>query len=189
MNRSFITEGLMIGRTPYGNTSVITRWITPDHGRVNAIAKGALRPKNALTGQFDLYYHCELKLSVPRTRSLHTLTECRVLEAHTGLRQEYARVLCAHYFTRLIETITEAETPLPEDYALLKKSLEYLSGHAPSRQVLERFEQRLLVSHGWANETKFGPNSILEVFRQHHWKVPVQRQALLRMFAAPPLRA
>ena len=47
-------------RFRYGESSLIVHLLTPEHGRVNLLAKGAYRPKSAYCGVLDLFDTLEL---------------------------------------------------------------------------------------------------------------------------------
>ena len=53
------TEAVCLDIRPWSRTSHIVRWMTPD-GPVTTVVKGAVRPKSAFLGQYDLNYTCEI---------------------------------------------------------------------------------------------------------------------------------
>ena len=44
---------------PWSRTSHVVVWLTPA-GKVTTVAKGAVRPKSWLLGQYDLNYTCDI---------------------------------------------------------------------------------------------------------------------------------
>jgi DNA repair protein RecO (recombination protein O) len=174
-------KGFVIGRLPFGNTGLILRWLTPGSGRMSTMAKGAMKSGNSFGLQFDLYYLCEFEFIPARRGDLHTLKEVKLLEPNLGLRRHYPVLLTLEYFAALIEEMTEPGTPLPEDFDLFAKALEYLNTHEASRRVVERFENRILALHGLGG----GRGADLpQALRQLQLNAPLQRQRLLDLL--PP---
>src|SRR5471032_2918689 len=144
MSEPQTVRGFIIGRMPFGNTSLIVRCLSQQAGRLTFMAKGATRPKGPFAGTLDLFYLADFLYQPARTGEMHTLREIKLIEAHLGLRRSYANLLTAHYFAALIETITESASPVREEFALFGKALGYLSETEITWRAIERFEQRIL---------------------------------------------
>ncbi len=169
-------RGFIIGRMPFGNTSLILRCLSHEAGRLTFMAKGATRPKSPFAGAIDLFYLADFLYAPSRSGEMHTLREVKVIEAHIGLRRSYANLLGAQYFAALIETITEPGAPVPEDFGLFAKALTYLCETEVSWRAVERFEQRILELHGIAQPNRDLPRA----FHALHHKVPSLRNDLLK---------
>jgi DNA repair protein RecO (recombination protein O) len=179
MSEPQTVRGFIIGRLPFGNTSLILRCLTRQAGRLTFMAKGAGRPKSPFAGQIDLFYLSEFLYQPARTGEMHTVREMKLVEAHLGLRRSYANLLAAQYFAALIETLTEPATPIPEEFDLFAKALTYLCDTEVSWRAVERFEQRILTLAGIAHAAHDLPEALL---RLHH-KVPPLRGDLLKLLA------
>jgi DNA repair protein RecO (recombination protein O) len=173
-------RGYIIGRLLFGNTSLILRALTQPAGRVTFMAKGATRPKSPFAGQIDLFYLADFLYQPARTGEMHLLREVKLLEAHLGLRRSYANLLAAQYFAALVETITEAATPIPDEFDLFSKALTYLCETEISWRAVERFERRVLALAGLSHPDHDLPRA----FQQLHHKVPTLRADLLKLLAA-----
>jgi DNA repair protein RecO len=165
-------EGIVVGRQAYQETSLIVRWITRERGRLSTIARGALRPNSAFRGQLDLYYQCEIDVALSARGDLHSLREATMREAHLGLRRHYANILAAEYFGALIESITEADAPVRDEYDLFGKALGYLNHKAATKRVVDRFEARLF--------QLAGVRDLAGAVAGHHVTLPRQRARLLQ---------
>jgi phosphoesterase RecJ-like protein len=53
------TLGIVLSIRPWSQTSHVVTWLTLN-GVITTLVKGALRPKSAFIGQYDLFYTCEL---------------------------------------------------------------------------------------------------------------------------------
>jgi DNA repair protein RecO (recombination protein O) len=169
-------RGFIIGRLPFGNTSLIVRALTQQAGRLTFMAKGATRPKGAFTGMLDLFYLADFLYQPARTGEMHTLREVKLVEPHLGLRKSYANLLAAQYFAALIETMTESSTPVEKEYELFAKALAYLCETEASWRAVERFEQRMLALAGIAH----ADHDLPRAFHTLHHKVPTLRDDLLK---------
>jgi DNA repair protein RecO (recombination protein O) len=180
MSEPRTVRGFIIGRMPFGNTSLILRCLTDPAGRLTFMAKGATRPKSPFHGVLDLFYLGEFLYQPSRSGEMHTLREFKLTEAHLGLRRSYANLLAAQYFAALIETITESSTPVPDDYTLFAKALAYLCDTDVTWRAVERFEHRILALAGIAQPDRDLPRA----FHSLHHKVPSLRADLLKQLAA-----
>lgn len=169
-------RGFITGRMPFGNTSLILRCLTQQAGRLTLMAKGATRPKSTFAGMIDLFYLADISYAPARTGDMHTLREIKILEPHIGLRRSYANLIAAQYFASLIETVTEAGTPVAAEFDLYAKALAYLCETDITWRAVERYENRILTLAGIAHPNRDLP----QAFRALHHKVPTLRDDLLR---------
>ena len=179
MSEPQTVRGIIVGRMPFGNTSLIVRCISRQAGRLTFMAKGAGRPKSPFAGALDLFYLADFLYQPTRTGEMHTLREMKLAEAHLGLRRSYGNLLAAQYFAALIETITEPATPVQEEFDLFAKALGYLCETDISWRAVERFEQRILTLAGIAHADRDLPGA----FHALHHKVPGLRDDLLKEIA------
>jgi DNA repair protein RecO (recombination protein O) len=136
--------GLILRTRPLTETSLIVHWLTPDFGRIATVAKGARRPKSPFLGKLDLFYEADFTFSRSRRSELHTLREVSLRETHPALRQEIRYLQQAAYCARLIEQVTEADTPLPAFHELMRSFLAALPQRPPQPRNIYAFELKLL---------------------------------------------
>jgi len=140
--------GLVLRTRLLTDTSLIVHWLTPGLGRVATVAKGARRPKSPFRGKLDLFYLGDFSFHRSRRSELHTLREVVLLETHPALREDLPRLRQAAYGARLIERLTETDTPLPEVYRLFKGLLDLLQTQPAQPLPLLAFELKLLAELG-----------------------------------------
>lgn len=172
------TDAVLVGRSRYGETSLIVQWCAPEAGLFRTIAKGALRPKSPLGHRLDLFVSAELRWVRSRRSDLHTLAEVKWKNPRLGLRSSYGRVLAATYLVKLVERVVEPQAAVPGLYDLLTKALDYLAEKEPTVALVERFELRLAEDLGIATEVDGGQSAHL-IEEAFHRKLPVQRRQLL----------
>jgi len=173
------SRGFIIGRMPFGNTSLIVRCLCRQAGRLTLMARGATRPKSPFIGALDLFYLADFHYQPARTGEMHALREVKLVEAHLGLRRSYANLIAAQYFAALIETVTESGTPVPGEYELFGKALAYLCLVDVTWRAIERFEHRILTLAGIAHPD----HDLPDAFHALHHKIPTLRNDLVKQLA------
>jgi len=136
--------GIILRTRPLTETSLIVNWLTPEHGRLGTVAKGARRAKSPFSGSLDLFYEADFSFTRSRSSSLHTLREVKMREGHGAIRQDIAKLQQAAYATACLEQATEPETPLPEIYKLTSGFLAAVGAHPTLPQTVFAFELKLL---------------------------------------------
>ncbi|SRR5260221_7259661 len=165
----------MVLRTrPLTETSLIVHWITPALGRLATVAKGARRPKSPFFGKLDLFFLADFSFSRSSRSELHTLREVIVRDAHAFLRQDIAYLQQAAYCIRLLEQVTETETPLPAPYELLLGFVQALAHQSSGPQMVLAFELKLLTELGLQpdlSQTSLsaGAKALVRNFQQADW--------------------
>ena len=138
-----LLNGVLLRRIRYSDTSLILTWFTDLHGKIKAIAKGALRPNSAFAGKLDLFFHCDLLLSFSSKTELHGLREVSIKATFEQIRTDYLKTSAASYFVELVEEVTELDHPAPEIYRLLLRALGYLDRQNPDNRGVLFFESEL----------------------------------------------
>jgi DNA repair protein RecO (recombination protein O) len=151
-------------------------WLTPNHGRLATVAKGALRPKSTFRGRLDLFYLADFTFARSRRSELHTLREVGLRGTHAFLRQELAYLQQAAYCSALIEQATESETPLLGIFDLMSGLLQYLPTRLPQPTTLFAFELKLLKELGFQPDLgkaglKPGSRQLVQALTDRSWEV------------------
>lgn len=174
-------SGLVLRTRPLTETSLIVHWLTPELGRLAAVAKGARRPKSPFRGKLDLFYLADFSFVRSRHSELHTLREVSTRESHAFLRRDFGCFQQASYAAALIEQTTETETPLREIYELIRSFLGYLPQQSPRPQSVLAFELKLLAELGLQPDPGRGGLSrgsvqIMAVLARADWSVAARLQ-------------
>lgn len=113
---SIKTQGIVLRRYPYSETSLIVHFFSEKLGKVKTMVKGAKRPKGRFFGKLELCSIVELLL-YPRTHSeLHTLTDVTHVQTLEPLRTDLAKFAHAMVLLELVEATFEVESPHPDFY-------------------------------------------------------------------------
>lgn len=118
--KQFVTKGIILRRTDFGEADRILTLLTPDHGKVQLLAKGVRRVKSKLAGGIELFSVSTIIYS-PGRGSLGTLISTRLIKHYGHIVENIERTMLGYEFIRQVNNITEDE--VEEDYFML---LEYL---------------------------------------------------------------
>jgi DNA repair protein RecO (recombination protein O) len=170
------TTGIILRTHPLTETSLIVHWLTPDLGRLATAAKGARRPKSPFLGRLDLFHEADFSFSRSRNSDLHLLREVGLREMHGAIRGDLGKLRQAAYAAAFVEQATEAETPLPAVFELLRGFLECLCRQPPAPQLVFAFELQLLGELGLAPDLRkaglsAGARKIVQAFLKNDWPV------------------
>ncbi len=144
------TPALVLRYAPSGNTSRVVTWLTPEHGRIATMIKGALRPKSPFLGQYDLFYTCELLYYHRRDRELYIAKECSPTRLRAALRTDWRATALASYFTDLATRVSPANAPQRFLYHWLETTLDALANDGARSGFGQWAELKLLDQLGLA---------------------------------------
>jgi len=151
------TEAIVLRVAPFSRTSRIVNWLTPGHGRVATLLKGAQRPKSIFLGQVDLFYTCELLFYQRERNGLHIARECTALSTRPQLRTDWRACACASYVCDFISRVGTSGTHEHELYVLAATMLDFLSTTTPRPQLTFWFELQLMAGLGLAPQLRHCP--------------------------------
>jgi len=184
MRTEATVRGIVVGRMPFSNTSLLVTWATPEAGIIKTMAKGVSGPRPSSGLLPDLFYLCEVRYLPPAKGGIGTLREARLLHPFLPLRRDWSVLLCAHYFADLLASLSEPETEIAALFELFEKALRYLETHAPTPKLVTRYEARLLELSGLGlpptasvAETSAALRRAVET---HHHRLPATRGKLLK---------
>ncbi|MGK0189890.1 MAG: DNA repair protein RecO (recombination protein O) [Verrucomicrobiales bacterium] len=168
---------ILLRRMPLSDTSLIIHWSTEEHGLVRTAARGARRPGSIYSGKLDLFFAAEITFTRSRRGDLHSLREIDVQDYRRGMQKNYGRILCASYFSRLLEMVAEPEAPAPELHDLLSRAFGFLAENDASLVAVRHFEREIARQLGiYPN----GKTPAIGTLRQTLHREPEQREVLMR---------
>ena len=150
------TEAICLDIRPWSRTSHIVRWMTPE-GPVTTVVKGAVRPKSAFLGQYDLNYTCEIVYYSRAKGELHALRECTPLSTREKLRSSYRALVLAEHMRAQVAALAPHGGESESWLATLADALDSLCAGAadsPRHLVAELlgFELEILALSGLSPE-------------------------------------
>jgi len=152
------TEAICLDIRPWSRTSHVVRWMTPN-GPVTTVVKGAVRPKSAFLGQYDLNYTCEIVYYSRAKGELHALRECSPLSTREELRSNYRALVLAEHMRSQVAALAPHGDESASWHTTLADALDSLCADAadsPRRLVaaLLGFELEILSLSGLSPEVE-----------------------------------
>jgi len=141
-----VTDGIVLKARPYGERDMILTLLTPEHGRITALARsvGKNKKQSVLYAQNFVFSHYVLF----KGKGMYIVDSADVAEAFYGLRQDITRLALAQYFAD-VSCKSGEESDASALCSLLLNSLYLLSAtDLDERTVKLVFETRYCVIEG-----------------------------------------
>jgi DNA repair protein RecO (recombination protein O) len=133
---------------PLGEADRVYTLLTAARGKLDAVAKGARRPRSAMGGRLEPL--AEVRVALHKGRSLDVIAEVRTIRSHwSGLVRPDA-FATASLLAETVDLFCEPELPLPEIYALLAGAVGAVAASETPAALVPRFQLRLLHALGLA---------------------------------------
>lgn len=135
MSQTIRTQAIVLRRTNYGEADRIIQLLTPDHGKLSAIAKGVRREKSKLAGAVEPFARLDMTLHVGRG-DLAIVTGSRIEQTYRTILEDYDRL---QYGYEVIKQVTKAADALDESafFTLLNEVLENLDSRDIALSVIK----------------------------------------------------
>ncbi len=133
--RPFSTEAIILRRTNYGEADRILSLLTPERGKISAIAKGVRKPKSKLAGGLELFAQCDITIMEGRG-DLGLVTSARLKQFWGSILTDYDRMQFAYESIKIVNRATETVSE-PEFYYLLRDTLGWLDDLSVDWRVIE----------------------------------------------------
>src|SRR5213596_2588341 len=139
--RRYTTDAIVLSHFDLGEADRVLTLITPEIGKLKAIAKGIRRPTSRVGGSLEPF--AELRVQLARGRTFDVITQVVVGHAWLRLRDSLESAATAWYLAELADRSSEEGGVSEPLYTLLRRAYELLdSGMAPGR-VARWYEMRL----------------------------------------------
>ena len=151
--RQFTTQGIILTRTEFGEADRILTFITPDHGKIKAIAKGVRKGGAKLAGAIELFSVSELTIVVGRGE-INTIISARLARHYGNIVKDIDRTNAAYEVLRILNKATEDKTE-EAYFTLLDKSLAALNDTEITPEITDLwFRMQLLKITGHSPNLK-----------------------------------
>ncbi|MHC4763219.1 MAG: DNA repair protein RecO, partial [Planctomycetota bacterium] len=128
-------QAICIRTVDYSETSQIVTLFTKAGGKIDAIAKGAKRPKSPFDGPLEVFSCGNIVFSQPREAKLATLTEFQQTPAFSQLSKNFFAMNCALLAAELINLMTTHSDPHPELFDDFLQFLKNINKQQPTSGV------------------------------------------------------
>ncbi len=144
------TFALALRTYPFRETSRIAEWLTPGHGRITTLLKGAHRPRSIFFGEPGLYGTSELLFYTSDRDRLLIARECSAEKERPALRTDWRACAVAGYLADLALRIVPPHHPDPGLFGFFDAAFDRLAEGRVSEPLLFWLEFRLLRRLGLA---------------------------------------
>jgi len=148
---AFHCEAILLRGVDYGESDRIVHLLTPEGGRLTAIAKAARRSHRRFPGTLDVFNRLEIRGRRRPRAALALLEQARLIDPFLGLRREAARYALASFLVELLDRMAP-EGLAPDDAKRLFRfgvdALSLLASVGPDRVLRVLLELRALDALG-----------------------------------------
>lgn len=146
------TEALVLRAVDLGESDRVVHLLTPETGRIAAIAKGARRSVKRFPGTLDFFNQLHVQLERKRgVAQLARLEHARLIRAFHGLREDAGRFALGCYLLELLDRLAPEggrRGDLAALYRFATDALGAIDALAPEPRLRVLLELRLLAAVG-----------------------------------------
>ncbi len=131
-------------RMNLGEADRIITFITPDHGKLKAVARGVRRIKSRLAGHLELFGDVQLMLA--RGHNLDVITSARAAQSHLAIADDLERLSQAYLMAEMVDKLVREESVGPGVYRLVHGRIAFLDQSVnprPNRFLTHQFVHHL----------------------------------------------
>jgi DNA repair protein RecO (recombination protein O) len=139
--RSYKTRAIVLAHFDLGEADRILTLLTPEMGKLRAIAKGVRRSRSRIGGSVEPF--AELDLVLARGRDLDVVTSVAVSHAWLGLRDRLDATATAWYLGELADRAVEERAGAHPLYGLLHRACQLLDDGMEPGRVARWYEDGL----------------------------------------------
>lgn len=145
MDRFYKTEGIIFKARPFGEADKIVCIFSPQHGKFEALAKGARKIRSSFTGKLEplnrLYFF------IVKGRNLDIITQAQLRETWR-IRDDFVKLTYGFYILNLLDKAVYSYSPSVKIYELLRNSIRILKKDIDLDLFCRFVEVKLLLNTG-----------------------------------------
>jgi DNA repair protein RecO (recombination protein O) len=123
--RQFRTQAIILNRTDYGEADRIIKFLTPDHGKLSAIAKGVRKQKSKLAGGIELFCVSDISF-IPGRKEISTVVSTRLIDHYGNIVKNLDRTNTGYELIKKLDKAIE-DSPEADYFYLLQEAFEALN--------------------------------------------------------------
>ncbi len=120
----FTTDAIVLRRVDYRDYDRMVTLFSPEHGRIDAVARGCRKPTSALMNSAEVF--CAGQYTINHAGGRYTITQCEIKDSFYNLRFDYDKLIHGMYYLSLADMAALPEQSAPEVFMLLLKALAHL---------------------------------------------------------------
>ena len=131
----------MLRGYPFGEADKVVVLLSPNRGKVRAVAKGVRKTKSRFGGRLEPFTHVDVLLY--EGRNLDTITQVSVVEAYSHIRTDLDRVLAGGTMVEAIDAVAQEEAGSHRQFLLLQRGLRALEAGPVHPDLVSAFLLKL----------------------------------------------
>jgi len=143
--------GLVLRTRKYGEADHLLSLLTPELGKVSAIAKGARKAKGSMRGKTQPFVYGEYMLY--QGKSLYTVTQAEIINSFYIFGEDITKYAIGSYVCEVADAVLLPDQPVPEMFALVLGVL-YAASLETDPLLLTWYRLRLLKILGYLPQLK-----------------------------------
>jgi len=121
------TEAILLRSVDYGESDRIVHLLTPETGRLTAMAKGARRSRRRFPGTLDVFNRLAIGARARPRATMAFLEHARLVDPFLGIRANPARYALASFLTEMLDRLSPEGINGPEAEGLFRYATESLA--------------------------------------------------------------
>jgi DNA repair protein RecO (recombination protein O) len=134
-------QGIVLRGYPFGEADKVVVLLSPNRGKVRAVAKGVRKTKSRFGGRLEPFTHVDVLLY--EGRNLDTITQVSVVEAYSHIRNDLDRVLAGGTMVEAIDAVAQEEAGSHRQFLLLQRGLRALEAGPVHPDLVSAFLLKL----------------------------------------------
>ncbi|MCK5476063.1 MAG: DNA repair protein RecO [Candidatus Pacebacteria bacterium] len=122
---TYRTQGIIIRRSNFGESSLILNVYTKDYGKIEAVARSARKPKGKLKGHLELFLLSDFIFAYGK--SIDRIANSFSLENYENVKNNLNISFGAYYISELTDRVTENGYKNERMYYLFKETMDFLN--------------------------------------------------------------
>jgi len=141
-------QGIVLRGYPFGEADKVVVLLSPNHGKVRAVAKGVRKTRSRFGGRLEPFTHVDVLLY--EGRNLDTITQVSVVEAYSHIRLDLDRVLAGSTMVEAIDAVAQEGVGSHRLFLLLQRGLRALEAGPVHPDLVSAFLLKLAAVVGVA---------------------------------------
>ncbi len=134
-------QGIVLRGYPFGEADKVVVVLSPNHGKVRAVAKGVRKTKSRFGGRLEPFNHVDLVLY--EGRNLGTITQVELIESFPRLRSRLDAVTAASTMVEAADAVAQEGESSHRLFLLLQRGLRALDGGGGGPDLVTSFLLKL----------------------------------------------
>ncbi len=152
-DRVFRTPAIILKRRDFGEADRMLTVLTPAHGKIDVLAKGARKITSTKMGHVELFTRVELLINTGREFGI--VSQAEMTELYQALREDLTRGAYASFTAELIDRFVEQGDEEPRYlFTLLDETLKRIANEPDPRLAIIYYEVHLLDLAGYRPEVQ-----------------------------------